>query len=290
MSPVFNNRERGNTTIMRSPLSDITRSTIPLSDIKSTTLGSNTSAAESFYPDSFYSARSRQGDSDEDYSIQAPRGFRVRNRLGNSSSWTMSPASLGSPFSSIPETPELIYQNTGRGLFLQARTSDNMMRSSNDSNGTFGLRSSYSVAQSDYEEVVSRLEAEKEAKKKVLGDSTFTISSGGDSSYVSGTPDSGQLMNVVQKRGLASGNSEARNSLNMTTPFLPMFSRIRTYNGLYLGPPGYTPAPRPLPRTLFPPALGQADEDKENQDPAKLERPKTLAIESKGVRFKETDV
>jgi len=138
MSPVFNNRERGNTTIMRSPLSDITRSTIPLSDIKSTTLGSNTSAAESFYPDSFYSARSRQGDSDEDYSIQAPRGFRVRNRLGNSSSWTMSPASLGSPFSSIPETPELIYQNTGRGLFLQARTSDNMMRSSNDSNGNNG--------------------------------------------------------------------------------------------------------------------------------------------------------
>jgi len=290
MSPVFNNRERGSTTIMRSPLSDITRSTIPLSDIKSTTLGSNTSAAESFYPDSFYSARSRQEDNDEDYSIQAPRGFRVRNRLGNSSSWTMSPASLGSPFSSIPETPELIYQNTGRGLFLQARTSDNMMRSSNDSNGTFGLRSSYSVAQSDYEEVVSRLEAEKEAKKKVLGNSTFTISSGGDSSYVSGTPDSGQLMNVVQKRRLASGNSEDRNSPNMTTPFLPMFSRIRTDNGLYLGPPGYTPAPRPLPRTLFPPTLGQVEEDKENQDSAKLERPKTLAIESKGVRFKETDV
>lgn len=302
MSPVFN-REAGNPNIMGP---NITRSTIPLSDITKSTLGSNTSA-----PESFYSAISGQEDSDEDYSIQAPRGFRVRNRLGESSTWTMSPASLGSPFSSIPETPELIYQNTGRGLIMQARASDNMMRSSNDSNGTFGSSSSYNVTRSDYEQIVSQLEAEETAKKNILTgnrnpsirrDATFTISSG-NSSVISGTPFSGQAMNILKKRGFAASmthrgnslgtsNSEDHGSLDisMTTPVFPMFPRIRTDSGLFLGPPGYTPAPRPLPRTLFPLAMGQADEDKENQDPAKLERPKTLAIESKGVRFKETDV
>lgn len=303
MSPVFN-RERDYSDYTRSPLNDITRSTIPLSNIMGST--SNISA-----PESFYSARSRQefSSDDEDYSVPAPRGFRVRNRLGDSSFWTKSPASMSTPLSHISETPELVFQNTDQGMSMQVKRSDDTMRSSNDSNSTFGSRSSYSVTQ-NYEQVIAKLDAEDRAKNTKAGpfstirkDATFTIQAG-DSSYVSGTPNSDLSMDFIRKRGYSTSMAHRGNSvgasntedydsfdLSMTTPFRPMLRdpRVGASNGLFMGPPGFTPAPRPLPKAILP-LMNQLEEDKENQDAAKPERPKTLNIESRGVRFKESNL
>lgn len=252
--------------------------------------------------ETFHTAASGHDSTGSDWSVKAPKGFRVANRLGNSSTWTMSPASLGTPFPSIQETPEPTYENVDGNPFTGFNTSS----SANFGSDSTTITSSSLRSPADYNRLVARLEAENGSNASMTsagmsstqGDSTITNSdtySLADSSYISGTPSPTMAMDILRKRGFNveffpvnkvatnTGNNRGRPTVDMTTPLLQFVSGPVIKKGLNIGPPGHTPAPRMVPRNLFPPSQGQDEDEKESQGAPKVEK-------SKIIRFKETNV
>jgi len=255
--------------------------------------------------ETFHTAASRFDSSGSDWSVKAPKGFRVANRLGNSSTWTMSPASLGTPFASIQETPEPTYENVDGNPFHGFNSSSSANFGSDSTTITSSsLRSPAMLT--DYKRLVARLEAENGSNASMTsagmsssqGDSTIInsdASSLADSSYISGTPSPTMAMDILRRRGFNvemfpvnrvatnTGNNQGRLTVDMTTPLLQFVSGPTIKKGLNIGPPGHTPAPRMVPRNLFPPTQGQDEGKKESQGTPKVEKSKT-------VRIKETNV
>jgi len=262
-------------------------------------------------PGSFRSAASRQTQTpSSDDEFEYPRKFRVE-RSGHTTRWSMSPASKGSPLSSIPETPENIYANTGDRSMPQASGQAVNLATSGikPSSGGAAFSDYKRVMSSDYKRIVSKLEADGKADSAKLDESiedkrgvTFSsddsiipysgATSFADSSYVSAaSPDIDQALAIFKKRGfdvelirLDNGIPTLganHNGFSITaTPTFPVYPRGRIDVGnIIRGPPGYTPAPHPAPRSLHPFEGRKEETGQEAQK--KLERPTTLAITSK---------